>query len=147
MQQSGATEDSGNCCDITMCSLGSITGHGLQAELAERPAWETAAGMRVMRLWPQQGSRGQTSERKTKEVREDEQGSASATSMLYPPLPSTASRSFRTEQGMETAGHTDHLPDAVLSEKSCITGHATMVPLKLCALFGETRSKKTSGGD
>ena len=56
MQQLGATEDSGNCCDITMCSLESITGHGLQAELAERPAWETAAGMRVMRLWPQQGS-------------------------------------------------------------------------------------------
>lgn len=86
-------------------------------------------------------------ERKTKEVREDEQGSAPATSMLYPPLPSTASGCFRTEQGMETAGHTDHLPDVVLSEKSCITGHATVVPLKLCPLFGETRSKKTSGGD
>ena len=47
MQQLGATEDSGNCCDITMCSLESITGHGLQAELAQVkesssfPSWVT----------------------------------------------------------------------------------------------------------
>ena len=51
------------------------------------------------------------SERKTQKAHEDEQGSAPATSLLYPPLPSIASGSFRTEQGMAAGlSHPEALP-------------------------------------
>ena len=70
----------------------------------ERTAQGAAAVMSITRLWPRQGSSGQMSERKTQKAHEDEQGSAPATSLLYPPLPSIASGYFRTEQGMVSAG-------------------------------------------
>lgn len=62
-------------------------------------------------------------------------------SLLQPPGPLGPSREWRQQD------NTDQLPDVVLSEKSCMAGHATVVPLELCALFWETRSKRTSGGD